>query len=75
MEMKSSRWIAARHLAAKWEQSAYPKGNADGTNQLHRIDILVLLDLLGAPDPVFYSYTLPVTSVSFNMCGVNKVLS
>ncbi|PNF26931.1 Glutaminyl-peptide cyclotransferase [Cryptotermes secundus] len=46
----------ARHLAAKWEQSAYPKDNADGTNQLHRIDILVLLDLLGAPDPVFYSY-------------------
>jgi glutaminyl-peptide cyclotransferase len=27
----------ARHLAAKWEQSAYPKGNTDGTNQLHRI--------------------------------------
>lgn len=27
----------ARHLAAKWEQSAYPKDNADGTNQLHRI--------------------------------------
>jgi len=46
----------ARHLAAKWEQTAYPKGSRDGTNQLHRMDVLVLLDLLGAPDPVFYSY-------------------
>lgn len=36
----------ARHLAAKWEDE----------NFLHRIDMLVLLDLLGAPDPVFYSY-------------------
>jgi len=46
----------ARHLASKWEQTAYPKGSRDGTNQLHRMDVLVLLDLLGAPDPVFYSY-------------------
>jgi hypothetical protein len=27
----------ARHLAAKWEQNAYPKDNRDGTNQLHRM--------------------------------------
>jgi len=27
----------ARHLAAKWEQTAYPQGNRDGTNQLHRM--------------------------------------
>lgn len=36
----------ARHLAAKWEKEAF----------LHRIDMLILLDLLGAPDPAFYSY-------------------
>ncbi|PSN58320.1 hypothetical protein C0J52_00166 [Blattella germanica] len=44
----------ARHLATKWEQTPYPKSNSDGTNQLHRMDVLVLLDLLGSPDPVFY---------------------
>lgn len=36
----------ARHLAAKWESE----------NFLHRIDMLVLLDLLGTPDPTFYSF-------------------
>ncbi|XP_011557757.3 glutaminyl-peptide cyclotransferase [Plutella xylostella] len=42
----------ARHLAKKWQNTPY----RDGTTQLHRIDVLVLLDLLGTPDPVFYSY-------------------
>ncbi|KAH8410814.1 hypothetical protein KR222_011215 [Zaprionus bogoriensis] len=36
----------ARHLAQRWEQE----------NKLDRIDMLVLLDLLGAPDPAFYSF-------------------
>lgn len=36
----------ARHLAARWEKE----------DKLKRIDILVLLDLLGTPDPSFYSY-------------------
>jgi glutaminyl-peptide cyclotransferase len=35
----------SRHLAEKWEKEEF----------LHRIDMLVLLDLLGSPDPVFYS--------------------
>jgi len=33
----------ARHLAAKWAQSAYPEDNTDGTNQLHRIVSSILL--------------------------------
>ncbi|XP_055546406.1 glutaminyl-peptide cyclotransferase [Wyeomyia smithii] len=36
----------ARHLASRWESE----------DKLKRIDMLVLLDLLGAPDPNFYSY-------------------
>lgn len=36
----------ARHLAAKWESQGF----------LSKIDILMLLDLLGAPDPTFYSF-------------------
>lgn len=35
----------ARNLAKKW----------DGENFLHKIDIFMLLDLLGSPDPTFYS--------------------
>ncbi|XP_047995096.1 glutaminyl-peptide cyclotransferase [Leguminivora glycinivorella] len=42
----------ARHLAKKWQAMSYK----DGANHLQRMDVLVLLDLLGAPDPVFYSY-------------------
>lgn len=36
----------SRHLAEKWEKESF----------LHRIDMLVLLDLLGSPDPTFYSF-------------------
>lgn len=36
----------ARHLAKKWEMEGF----------LPKIDMLMLLDLLGAPDPKFYSF-------------------
>lgn len=36
----------ARHLASKWHEE----------KSLHKIDMLVLLDLLGAPDPMFYNF-------------------
>lgn len=36
----------ARHLAQRWQKE----------DKLNRIDMLVLLDLLGAPDPTFYSF-------------------
>lgn len=42
----------ARHLARKWQGTPY----REGANHLQRMDVLVLLDLLGAPDPIFYSY-------------------
>lgn len=42
----------ARHLASDWENTVYK----DGANHLQRMDVMVLLDLLGAPDPVFFSY-------------------
>ncbi|XP_028027931.1 glutaminyl-peptide cyclotransferase-like [Bombyx mandarina] len=42
----------ARHLAKKWHETPY----RDGANNLQRMDVMVLLDLLGAPDPVFFSY-------------------
>lgn len=36
----------ARHLAKRWEQA----------NFLPKIDMMVLLDLIGAPDPKFYNF-------------------
>lgn len=42
----------ARHLARKWSVSE--PGSA--SNELDKIDLLVLLDLLGASNPNFYSY-------------------
>lgn len=45
----------SRNLAKKWNSLQYPANNRDGTNFLHRMDLLVLLDLLGTPNPTFFS--------------------
>ncbi|XP_076835333.1 glutaminyl-peptide cyclotransferase [Brachyhypopomus gauderio] len=42
----------SRHLAHKMESTAHPPGASD-TNQLHGIDLFVLLDLIGGPMPRF----------------------
>ncbi|TMS20984.1 Glutaminyl-peptide cyclotransferase [Larimichthys crocea] len=42
----------SRHLAQKMATTPHPVG-ATGTNQLHGIDLFVLLDLIGAPSPYF----------------------
>ncbi|XP_064187715.1 glutaminyl-peptide cyclotransferase isoform X1 [Anguilla rostrata] len=42
----------SRHLAQKMENTPHPPGATD-TNQLHGIDLFVLLDLIGAPTPRF----------------------
>lgn len=42
----------ARHLAEKMEATPHP-AEATDTNQLHGIDLFVLLDLIGAPSPRF----------------------
>uniref|UniRef100_A0A3B3UWT8 Glutaminyl-peptide cyclotransferase n=1 Tax=Poecilia latipinna TaxID=48699 RepID=A0A3B3UWT8_9TELE len=42
----------SRHLAEKMETTPHPEG-AEDTNQLHGMDLLVLLDLIGAPHPIF----------------------
>lgn len=46
----------ARHLAKTLASSKYPAGNTVGTTHLHRMDVMVLLDLLGYRDPTFYSF-------------------
>ncbi|KAM9341355.1 glutaminyl-peptide cyclotransferase [Symphorus nematophorus] len=42
----------SRHLAQKMEATPHPAGATD-TNQLHGIDLFVLMDLIGAPSPRF----------------------
>ncbi|KAK6490174.1 glutaminyl-peptide cyclotransferase-like [Huso huso] len=44
----------SRHLAQKMGTTSHPPGARD-TNQLHGIDLFVLLDLIGAPNPRFGS--------------------
>lgn len=44
----------SRHLAAKWSRTPYTYQGVSG-NQLDRIDVFMLLDLLGAANPVVKS--------------------
>ncbi|KAK7083103.1 hypothetical protein SK128_001511 [Halocaridina rubra] len=53
---KTDSLYGARNLAAKLQSSPYPETNVVGTNELHRMDIFVLLDLLGTRDCQFFSY-------------------
>jgi glutaminyl-peptide cyclotransferase len=46
----------ARHLASEMYKQSYPPNNVEGTSHLDRMDVFVLLDLLGAKDPKFPSY-------------------
>lgn len=46
----------ARHLARKWEGTKYPYRSSDASNYLDSLDMIVLLDLLGSPDPKFFSF-------------------
>lgn len=47
----------AKHLAHKYSQNnLIARSTNEQITDLHRIDVLVLLDLLGAPGPTFYSY-------------------
>ncbi|XP_045303076.1 glutaminyl-peptide cyclotransferase isoform X2 [Leopardus geoffroyi] len=45
----------SRHLAPKMASTPHPPGAKD-TNQLHGMDLLVLLDLIGAPNPTFPNF-------------------
>ncbi|KAL6442917.1 hypothetical protein ACFW04_002746 [Cataglyphis niger] len=46
----------SKHLAEKWHNNKTAYGKENYISELDKIDILVLLDLLGAPDPNFYNY-------------------
>ncbi|MEJ1287138.1 glutaminyl-peptide cyclotransferase (glutaminyl cyclase) [Cricetulus griseus] len=54
----------SRHLAQKMASTSHPPGSR-GTNQLDGMDLLVLLDLIGAANPTFPNF-FPRTTRWFN---------
>ncbi|XP_017768617.1 PREDICTED: glutaminyl-peptide cyclotransferase-like [Nicrophorus vespilloides] len=46
----------ARHLADAWHRSVSSTKSGLDVNKLQRMDAFVLLDLIGTPDPTFFSY-------------------
>ncbi|KAK0168171.1 hypothetical protein PV327_001997 [Microctonus hyperodae] len=46
----------AKHLAKKWHRNLQSFKEESDISDLDRIDMLMLLDLIGAPDPRFYNY-------------------
>ncbi|KFP00970.1 Glutaminyl-peptide cyclotransferase, partial [Calypte anna] len=51
----SDSLYGSQHLAKKMVSTPHPPGSTT-TNQLQGIDLLVLLDLIGAPNPTFPNY-------------------
>ncbi|NWR73850.1 QPCT cyclotransferase, partial [Centropus unirufus] len=51
----SDSLYGSQHLAQKMVSTPHPPGSTT-TNQLQSIDLFVLLDLIGAPNPVFPNY-------------------
>ncbi|XP_056422953.1 glutaminyl-peptide cyclotransferase isoform X2 [Hyla sarda] len=45
----------SQHLAQKMENTPHPP-NANNTNQLHGIDLFILLDMIGSANPTFPNY-------------------
>lgn len=46
----------ARHLAKAWHNNYTARVNGENISELAKLDMLVLLDLIGAADPTFYNY-------------------
>ncbi|XP_033326831.1 glutaminyl-peptide cyclotransferase [Megalopta genalis] len=46
----------ARHLAKAWNTNYTTSENGEDISELDKLDILILLDLIGASDPTFYNY-------------------
>lgn len=72
----------SRHLAAKWADERVSQETLDGcvaehpvTNQLDRMEVMTLLDLLGATDPKFYSYFENTTPLFLRLKEIERRLN
>lgn len=61
----SDSLYGSRHLANEWQNTPWPPLANTYHNRLDSIDLLLLLDLLGAPNPKFYN-SFAVQSTHFN---------
>ncbi|XP_075230629.1 glutaminyl-peptide cyclotransferase-like isoform X2 [Lycorma delicatula] len=72
------RWSAtdsiygARHLAKLWDNSLFEK---DDATQMQRIDVMMLLDLIGTQNPKFYYYDPNVKHLHFLLADIQNKLS
>lgn len=66
----------SRHLAQQLGKTPYPKGknNEDNTNELHRMDAFVLLDLLGAPNPKFHNFFEETSDLYKRLASIEKTM-
>lgn len=72
----------SRHLCEKWDKMKFPTGNdgmhCSGQNfvsYLDRIDVLVLLDLIGTANPKFYNYFLPTRELYKQLVEIEQRLN
>ncbi|CAO3596859.1 unnamed protein product [Absidia cylindrospora] len=69
----------ARHLAETWEQTSLENHPHLHTmkqgNRLHLIDVLVLLDLMGTPNPTFHNYFRSTSWLFHHLASLEKRLA
>ncbi|KAI9275731.1 hypothetical protein BDA99DRAFT_545356 [Phascolomyces articulosus] len=67
----------ARHLAEKWETTYVnpPMHTIKSQNELSKVDVLVLLDLLGTPNPTIPNYYRETSSVYYRLVELEARLT
>ncbi|XP_076306431.1 glutaminyl-peptide cyclotransferase-like [Tachypleus tridentatus] len=74
--MSTDSLYGSRHLASKWEQEPHDSEcRENGTSQLDKIKMFVLLDLLGAENPRFISYFLDTHGVHTQFIYIEERLN
>ena len=70
----------SRHLALKWNRQRFPRTHEDKNrcpgdyaSELDRIDVLVLLDLLGTANPTFYNFFPDTNPLYANLVRAGKL--
>lgn len=65
----------AKHLANAWHNNKTVYADNQVVSELQRVDTLVLLDLLGAPDPTFYNYFSNTEKLYTLLMGIETQLA
>jgi glutaminyl-peptide cyclotransferase len=78
----SDSLYGSRHLADKWNRTPFPvtseekhQCQGDYVSELDRIDVLVLLDLLGTSNPNFYSFFSNTNSLYARLLKIEHKLN